>query len=524
MDQALKATLQTVERILAKWPEGYSQREGKEIASKVADIDRTPLRIAVIGPFSSGKSSIANAVIGRAILPTAIQETTATSFLISTVPPTVEEFIETSDGRHVPLEEINRVNTAEYQTVKVHVHSDALPAGFEILDTPGLSSAYEVHEKITIEALNLADVLLLVSDAKQGMSHTMLDFVRQHPAFAAKSYLLLNKADLLPEADRAKVREFNEGVARDLKPAGVLLTSASGEPGIDALRRLLVEELPPRAEALKVETARKRLRALCTGLLGMLKELRDAVRLDTREMDEKIREHTRKREKLLAEVSNRTEDLTAQAKSECRAAVVAFEQRGMALVGKWTERIVKGEPAIGFSAELRSIWEEQARSLEGRIKKLYGNYRADLEGIGVDANLQIPWWTNWIDWAFAALAVLGPLTGGWGNLVEAILGKYVGQFIKGTLVSSTVRNGLQSAVTQWVTQVSQQMESRFADLREGIKRQVRENLEPQLAEVEGLLEDQKAKKEAKKLDVESERKALESDIAEIEKVLSSLGA
>lgn len=522
VDEVLKVSLAVVEGVLTRIPEGYSRTEGVRIAALVRDIDRTPLRIAVIGPFDCGKTSIVNRLIGRDVLPTSIRETTATSFLVSTVSEAEDEHLELADGTRLPLDAVENVNTTDAQVVRARVHSAVIPVGFEVLDTPGLSSAYEIHEKITTEALDLADVLLLVSDAKQGISRTVLDFMRAHPGFAAKSYVLLNKADLVPESERQKVIEFNRKVAAPLQPAGVLMTSVSGAPGLDHLRSLIVEELPPRADAIKSRTGARRLQILCKNLAALLKEVRGSLGLDTSGIDEKIREHSRKREAVLAQVDTRTQDLSQQIKSESRAAVAAFERRGMALVATWTQRIIEGAAETGFSADLRAIWEEEAARLGERVEKLLGTYRTDLDGIAGDVSIVVPWWTNWIDWVFAAFAVMGPMTGGWGNAIEAVVGKVFGEKIKTAIVSPLVQKLLQEAVGQWVVEVGRQLENRLVDLREDVKRHVREVLEPQLCEVEGLLEDLKSEKESKSLDAAAKQKALDADILAVEGVVSGL--
>lgn len=173
MERKLKDSLAVVEDVLSRLPAGYSLAESKRIAEMIRDIDQTPLRITVIGPFGCGKTSIVNHLIGRAVLPVSIRETTATSFLVSSVSLDQEEHLELSNGSRLPLNAVDQVNTASQQVVKVRVHSEIMPVGFEILDTPGLSSAHEIHERITLQAVNLADVLLLVSDAKQGLSRSM---------------------------------------------------------------------------------------------------------------------------------------------------------------------------------------------------------------------------------------------------------------------------------------------------------------------------------------------------------------
>jgi tRNA U34 5-carboxymethylaminomethyl modifying GTPase MnmE/TrmE len=522
MQKSLVQHLEALEGVLSRLPQSFSLEESRRIASLLKDIDTTPLRLAVIGPFSSGKTSVINMLIGRPVLPIAMQETTATSFLVSTVPLDAKEHLELRDGSELPLDKVAEVNMTELQDVKVFVHSENIPSGFEILDTPGLSSAFEVHEKITAEALARADVLLLVVDAKQGVPRAMLDFMRANPTFAAKSYLLLNKADLLPKEDREKVLKFNLTVVQPLNVAGVLLTSTTSEPGIEELRNLITKDLPPKAKALKTKVGARRLWALCTNLKNILKELLEATTLDTSGIDAKIEEHAQRREQILSQIRKKTQDLFAEVKAECRNTVASFERRSMALVQTWTRRILDGASETGFGDDLRAIWEEEAERLQGRLQKIIGSYRADLDSIGTEVAFQLPWWTNWIDWVFALLATLGPMTGGWGNLIEAVIGKLLGKEIREKLVGRMVQNALQTVVSQWVREANKIVEARLHDLREDVERYVRETLEPQMKEVEGALEALKKEKTQKVLDVEERRKGLQNDIGVIDSIMSDI--
>lgn len=522
MDVTLQNCLETVEQVANRLPKGYSQQEWLRIAALVRDIDQTPLRIAVIGPFNSGKSSIVNALIGRPVLPTSIQETTATSFLVSVVDLALEEYLELPDGSRLSVDRIGEVNTSANQLVQVRIHSEQIPVGFEILDTPGLSSLFEIHEKIAIQALNSADVLLLVVDAKQGMSRAILDFLKAHPGFAAKTYVVLNKADLVPESERPKVLEYNQQVSQPLQPAGVLLCSTVSAPGLDSLIRLLVNELPPKVATIKAATGRKRLCWLSRAILEVLKEVRDSIHLDTREIDEKIREHKRKREMVLDEIKRRTRSLTDVIRGECRQAVKSFETRAFSMVDTWAHKIATGSPPIGFSQELSSTWGDEASKLAPRIEKLIGEYRTDFERISADVPAEVPWWTNWIDWIFALLATIGPMTGGWGNLLEAIVGKLFGQQVKEKVVKGLAHKTLQSAVIHWVSEVGRQMDSRLSELQEEVQRYVREQMEPQLREIEEALSALRDQKEKKILDVAAFKNQVEADIGEVERVLSVL--
>ena len=146
-----------------------------------------PFLIMLVGPFSAGKSSIINALLGETMLD------------VGPVPTTDHIHI----LRYSPEQQQSRVG--EITTV---YHPNPLLKNLSFVDTPGLESVFEQHETVTRKFLHRADLVLMIMFATQVMSASNLDFLRQLRDYGKRSILVVNQVDVLDEADRETVQNF----------------------------------------------------------------------------------------------------------------------------------------------------------------------------------------------------------------------------------------------------------------------------------------------------------------------------
>lgn len=146
-----------------------------------------PFLMVLVGPFSAGKSSIINALLGEAVLD------------VGPVPTTDHIHI----LRYGPQKQVSRVG--ETTTI---FHPHPLLENLSFVDTPGLESVFEKHDKITRSFLHRADLVLLVMVATHVLSASNLDFLRELRVYGKRVIIVVNQVDVLEEADRATVHEF----------------------------------------------------------------------------------------------------------------------------------------------------------------------------------------------------------------------------------------------------------------------------------------------------------------------------
>jgi ribosome biogenesis GTPase A len=148
-----------------------------------------PFLMVFVGPFSSGKSSIINALLGKPdLLPVGPVPTTDRISILRWG----EEPQQMSSGSDV-------------QTV---FYPSPLLQKVSFVDTPGLESVFQKHEDTTRNFLHRSDVVLMVMLATQAMTARNLEYLQTLREYGKKVILVINQADLLSPEETESVRNF----------------------------------------------------------------------------------------------------------------------------------------------------------------------------------------------------------------------------------------------------------------------------------------------------------------------------
>lgn len=159
-----------------KYPKaGLPQPENDFNGSKML-MERGEFNLAVCGKVKNGKSSLINALIGRALLPVCTDVATSRVFKISHAEK--DSFFvvyDNGDRKSIAQDQLAAYGsqaTIDEQGmeeadksiayIEVNTKIDFLPKGVAIIDTPGIGSTYPHHTAITREYLKLADAALFV--------------------------------------------------------------------------------------------------------------------------------------------------------------------------------------------------------------------------------------------------------------------------------------------------------------------------------------------------------------------------
>lgn len=218
-------------------------------------IERAEFNVAVLGEFKRGKSSLINALLGVAVLPTGVLPLTSvvTRLRWGEVPGAVIRF---KDGttRSVPPDQLvefvtesgNPRNQLQVTAAEVAVSSDLLRGGVVLLDTPGVGSIFEHNTDTTLRLLSDVDAAIFVTAADppiSGHERSFLTLVKEH---AHKTFFVLNKIDVLEIAELDEIRSFTHSVIRDAVDQGVETFPVSarralqeGDAGLEALAHAL---------------------------------------------------------------------------------------------------------------------------------------------------------------------------------------------------------------------------------------------------------------------------------------------
>ncbi len=196
---------------------------GAALAAAADARSRGLLRVAVLGQFKRGKSTLLNALVGRNVLPSGVLP-------LTTVPTEVRDgpdalLVDTDrDGptRH-PLSELaefvteerNPDNSRSVRRVQVQVPLPAWARDVVFVDSPGIGSVHEQATSAAHRMLAEVDAAILVLSPDPPVSRVELDFLRDARAFAAKLFVVINKIDLLPVEARTQLVDYTRRVLRE---------------------------------------------------------------------------------------------------------------------------------------------------------------------------------------------------------------------------------------------------------------------------------------------------------------------
>jgi small GTP-binding protein len=172
-----------------------------------------PFLLTMVGPFSAGKSSVINALLGDKVLE------------IGPIPTTDHIAI----MRYGPTFQESR--SGETRTI---FYPSELLRGLSLVDTPGLESVFEHHDEVTLKFLHRADIVVLVMLATQVLTAHDLDFMKNLRQVGKRLIIVVNQIDLLDESDRQLVYNFVEEQSRIHLGFGPLIWLVSAKQALTA--------------------------------------------------------------------------------------------------------------------------------------------------------------------------------------------------------------------------------------------------------------------------------------------------
>ena len=271
------------------------QRRAASARELLARLAEDRFELAVVGQFSRGKSTLMNAILGRAYLPTAALPMTSVVTTVrygSRPRVTVRRRRDERLPIETSLEDLVRFvaqSSAEREEMRVssaevEVPAEILRLGFSFVDTPGIGSAIAANTATTKRFLPEADAVIFVTSFDAPLSEAQLELLSEVRGQVGKVFFVLNKLDLVDASEADAIERFVRarlaGQAEAPEPR-VFATSAR-----DALQAKLSEDAGGLAESrlpeleralvafLTAEKARTFLLAVCARLERLLPRLR----------------------------------------------------------------------------------------------------------------------------------------------------------------------------------------------------------------------------------------------------------
>lgn len=179
-------------------------------------------RIAVVGEFSSGKSTFINALIGKDILKHGATETTAVITKIKNVKPddklSYKGKVVFSNKKIKILDNINALNeftttnsekykvVNDIKTVELYVPIAVNTKNITIVDTPGLNGMADGHREQTVEIIKTAHACIYILPAR-GISESDINFLNYLLHYQKNFIFVQNFIDKIKSAENESVED-----------------------------------------------------------------------------------------------------------------------------------------------------------------------------------------------------------------------------------------------------------------------------------------------------------------------------
>jgi ribosome biogenesis GTPase A len=221
-------------------PDGYA-----ELQAIQDRLSSGQFRLAVLGQFKRGKSTLLNALLGDDLLPTDVLPVTAIPTFITHAgqpyarvhyhadsPP--EEFY--PDGEltlaavlaDYVTEKGNPNNQRQVQRVEIGHPASLLQQGVVLIDTPGIGSTHTHNTDVAYQLLPQCDAALFLVSPDPPITAVELEYLREICQRLPRTFFLLNKVDFLSDKElKDSVRFLAEQLSPLLEaPPQILSISA----------------------------------------------------------------------------------------------------------------------------------------------------------------------------------------------------------------------------------------------------------------------------------------------------------
>ncbi len=244
--------------------------------------------LPLVGEFSSGKTTLINALTDSKKLETATKPTTATIYEVHFGCNSCHAKVLDQKGELHSVQDVAELKNdilADAKVVTVFDTSNRVPATTILVDTPGLSSPDQKHKQTLVSFLPKADGIMLVSDINQQITRSLVDFIETMKLSRRPIYLILSKSDTKSRTEIEAVKKYiSDNCQIPLKQIAVV-SASTGE--LEELYSLLNSIQKDKKEILK-KVDNQRVKNIIDILTNHIDELMKASNSD-KDLEEAIR-------------------------------------------------------------------------------------------------------------------------------------------------------------------------------------------------------------------------------------------
>lgn len=177
------------------------------------------IKVPFVGDFSSGKSTLLNAMMGVDLLPTNILPQTAVSYeLYYSEQEHLDIFEEDKLVGSEPLSKIKELKLTPKNHVVVYINNDIIKhyndRHIVLVDMPGIDSGIEAHNNAILQYIQQGNCFVLVTEAAQGtLRGSTLSFVDEVRKYDTSLYIVISKTDKKPKDSLEGIKQNVSDIA-----------------------------------------------------------------------------------------------------------------------------------------------------------------------------------------------------------------------------------------------------------------------------------------------------------------------
>lgn len=184
----------------------------------VAELNR-PLRVMVMGEFSTGKSSFINALLGEEVAEVSGEPTTAVITVFSYGSPSITVHNEDGTAHDIRVQDFQKFTSTisgseqtrtSVRYVERHLEHPLLRK-MVLIDSPGLNDTNKKRAEIAREFMSEAEAVLWIIAADQAATKREVDAVEALPPHL-KPFLILNKIDMIDPEEEGGDEDDEEAI------------------------------------------------------------------------------------------------------------------------------------------------------------------------------------------------------------------------------------------------------------------------------------------------------------------------
>lgn len=339
-------------------------KDSEELDKILQEMKSFKINLPLIGGFSSGKSSLINALLKRKILKTKITPETA-------IPTEIEysenEFVKiykkNENNKDVFLKELSieefektDFNIEEFSKVCLGLNNEFLKKNREIriVDMPGLDSGILAHNNAIDSYIGNSIAYLIVCDAEQGtVRKSILEFLEELKHYKKPIYAVLNKVDKLGSEESVK-KVIEECESRIEKILGVdieVSAVCAKKKQISSIEKY-IKELGEQSNKIFTEYFEAKLIVKKEELKKYLETLYHNIGKDNAEIEREIKDFEKNLQSLEVIFEQKSKELQRNLRSSSSRIKVEIQNRLTSNVENFAYSIVQGGD---ISSEINQI-------------------------------------------------------------------------------------------------------------------------------------------------------------------------